>query len=592
MKENWSLDALYHGYEDNKFKEDLKKADAVVDEMNTLAKELDTYGPKEGLKKIIDVWEKAAELKTNLFVYCFLRQSTNTTDSESTSFQGILSQKFSNATKAEAMFKKYIAEIENLEDILKEDDILKEYQFMLMDIKNNARYDLKDEVEEVISKFDISGGSAWEELQSYLTSIVKVDYEGKEITLSAVRNLAYSEDASVRKSAYEAELNAYEKIKDAIAYSLNSIKMQVITESELRGYESPLHMTLNQSKMQKSTLDAMMTAIKEYLPKFHAYLRRKGEIMGSGKGLAWYDMFAPLGSSNRTFTIEEAKEYLVSHFKGFAPDLAEMVNNAFEQEWIDFYPREGKVGGAFCCNLQNVKQSRVLTNFDGSLSDVVTLAHELGHAYHNQQIHEHRILNTGYSMPVAETASTFNENVIMNAAIKDADGVEKLVLIESQLQDVTQVICDIYSRYLFETAVFEQRKERFMFADDLKQMMLNAQKEAYGDGIDPETLHPYMWVCKSHYYSSHLSFYNFPYAFGGLFARGLYEKYKHEGKEFLPKYRKLLTATTVSTVEEVAKYADIDLTKPDFWRESLQGVADQMEEFISLSKNVSLSSES
>lgn len=583
MNEVWSLDVLYKGYDDDKFQADLAKVDVVVSEMNALSKKLEEYTTKEALHKIITALENTLSLQERLSVYCMLRQSTDTTDSDSASYLGQLSQKFSNTAKAEAIFKKYIAGVEDLNAVIEGDELLSEYRFLLEDTKKNAKYLLSDDVEEVISKFDISGGSAWEELQSYLTSTVKVDYNGEEVTLSTIRNLAYSKDAAVRKSAYEAEIAAYDKIKDAIAYSLNSIKLQVLTEAELRGYDSPLAMTLQKSNMQKSTLDAMMTAIKEYLPKFHAYLRKKGEILGSDKGLAWYDLFAPLGTSDKTFTVEEAKDYLINHFKGFAPDLAEMVTNAFDHEWIDFFPREGKVGGAFCCNLQSEKQSRVLTNFDGSLSDVVTLAHELGHAYHNQQIHNHRILNTDYSMPVAETASTFNENVIMNAAIAEAEGVEKLVLIESQLQDLTQIICDIYSRYLFETSVFENRKDKFMFSDDLKQQMLWAQKEAYGDGLDHDTLHPYMWVCKGHYYSSHLSFYNFPYAFGGLFARGLYATYKKEGEAFLPKYHKLLNATPVCTVEEVAKYADIDLTNPDFWRESLKAVAEQIDEFIALS---------
>lgn len=588
MNQEWSLDVLYQGYQDKKFLDDMSKIDELVNKMNSVAMDLSKYEVKEALHKIISTLEEVYSLHERLGGYCSLRQATNTTDSESASYLGIISQKFSNIAKAEAMFKSYIANIVDLESLIESDELFTEYRFMLLEIKKNAKHLLNDQVEEVISKFDISGGSAWEELQSYLTSTVKVDYRGEEITLSSVRNLAYSNDAKERKEAYEAEIAAYDKIKDAVAFSLNSIKLQVSTEAELRGYESPLMMALNQSNMQKSTLDAMLTAMKEYLPKFQEYLRKKGEILGSNKGLAWYDMFAPLGTSEQSFSVEEAKEYLLKHFRGFAPDLAEMVDKAFTEEWIDFFPRAGKVGGAFCSNVQSAKQSRILTNFDGSLSDVVTLAHELGHAYHNQQIHEHRIMNTDYSMPVAETASTFNENIIMNAAIDEADGVEKLVLIESQLQDATQIICDIYSRYLFETAVFENRKNSFMFADDLKEIMLKAQKEAYGEGLDETTLHPYMWVCKGHYYSSHLSFYNFPYAFGGLFARGLYAKYKNEGQEFLPKYRDLLNATPVNTVEEVAKYADIDLTNPDFWRAGLQSFADQIDEFIRLSNEYSL----
>jgi pepF/M3 family oligoendopeptidase len=398
-----------------------------------------------------------------------------------------------------------------------------------------------------------------------------------------VRNLAYSEDSTVRKDAYYSELKAYEKVKDAISYSMNNIKTQVNTLSELRGYESPLAQTLELSQMKKKTLDAMLEAMVEYMPIFHKYLKHKAKLLGHKNGLPWYDLFAPIGESSSKFTVEEAKEYLIKHFRGFSDDLADLIEQAFEEEWIDFFPRKGKVGGAFCSNLPFVKQSRILTNFSGTLSDVLTLAHELGHAYHGMNIQEHLPLNTDYSMPVAETASTFNEALIMEAVIKEASGLEKMALIESHLQDITQIICDIYSRYLFETEVFEKSKQGFLFADELNEIMIKTQKTAYGDGLDHNCLHPYMWVVKSHYYSEELSFYNFPYAFGGLFARGLYEKYKKEGEEFVPKYKALLNATTVSTVEECAMEADINLEDPEFWRTSLKAYENLVDEFIKLS---------
>ena len=214
---------------------------------------------------------------------------------------------------------------------------------------------------------------------------------------------------------------------------------------------------------------------------------------------------------------------------------------------------------------------------DGS---VVTLAHELGHAYHGKQIENHRPLNTRYTMPVAETASNFNELIIMNDAIAKTSGEEQIQLIESQIQDCTQTIVDIYSRFLFEDEVIRRRKDTFLFPEDLEQIMIHAQKEAFGDGLDPNYLHPYMWCCKSHYYNAGLSYYNFPYAFGCLFSRGLYAKYLEEGEAFLPKYRELLHATTVDTVEDVAKIAGIDLTKPDFWRASLDIIAEKIDLFL------------
>ena len=335
--------------------------------------------------------------------------------------------------------------------------------------------------------------------------------------------------------------------------------------------------------MQRATLEAMLSAMDEYLPKFWQYLKAKGKALGHENGLPWYDLFAPMGDPGRKFTTQDARDTLVKLFSGFDSELADMIARAFDNAWIDFYPRDGKVGGAFCAGAACLGESRILTNFDGQFGDVVTLAHELGHAFHNQCLRDHRPLNRDYSMPVAETASTFNECVVMAAAIASAeDDRVKLSLIENQLQDATQIICDIYSRFRFEAMVFENREERFMDADTLCGFMLEAQKQSYGDGLDPASLHPYMWVCKSHYYGS--TFYNFPYAFGGLFARGLYARYQQEGQDFVPKYKKLLYTTTIATAEDTAKVAGIDLTDKNFWRAALQTIADQIDLFCELVK--------
>jgi len=582
MNSEWSLDVLYKSYEDENYKKDMKNLEGFIKEFKAYVSNLSFDQPKETLLTLISLIESIELTANKLYSYTSLRQSTNTTDAETTSLLGKLQKLLSETAKEDAIVNKFIPQIPNLSSVIASDEKLTAYSYMIKRIVENSKHTLSDEVEEVISKLNLSAGTAWGNLQQYLTSTVVVDYKDEKTTLSAIRNLAYNPDPVVRKEAYEAELKAYDKIKDSVCFSLNNIKVQVNTICQLRGYESPLAMTLNHSRLTKETLDAMLSAMKEYLPKFHTYLKKKADMLGYSNGLPWYELFAPIGESSKSYTTEEAKEMLLELFGGFADDLRDMTEHAFDDAWIDFYPRQGKVGGAFCANLPFVKQSRVLTNFDGSLSDVVTLAHELGHAYHGLLIQDHLPLNTDYTMPVAETASNFNETIVMNSAISKATGNEKLALIESQLQDITQIMCDIYSRYLFETAVFNRSQNEFLFSDELCKIMLECQKEAYGDGLDHSQLHPYMWVCKGHYYSSGLSFYNFPYAFGGLFARGLYAKYEKEGASFVPKYRALLNATTVSSVEEVAKMADIDLTQPTFWKEGLESFSQLVDEFIKL----------
>lgn len=587
MNSEWSLDELYKGYDDPAFLSDFAKVDDFCSKINEYAANISDMEPKTAICGYIRLREDAMQTIAKLFQFTSLKSSANTRDEQSVSYYGRLCNKLSQTTKAVTTINKYIASAENLESIIDSDDILREYSYMLLNIRDNQAHMLSDECEEVMALYDISGGNAWGDMQSYLTSSVTANYRGKDIGLASVRNLAYDPDPQVRRDAYEAELACYDKIKDAIAFSLNSIKLQVINEARLRGFDSPLSQTLYNSHMKRETLDALLGAMDEYMHVFRRYLRIKAAALGHANGMPWYDMFAPMGSSDKKYTVEDAKEYLLNIFRGFDSELADMVERAFDEAWIDFYPRDGKVGGAFCAGVKSIGQSRVLTNFDGSFSDIVTLAHELGHAFHNLNIQSHRPLNDDYSMPVAETASTFNEHVVMDAAIAAAKNPEeKLQLIESQLMDVTQIMCDILSRYLFETAVFESRVDDFMFPDRLCKIMLDAQKQAYGDGLDAEFLHPYMWVCKSHYYSTGVSFYNFPYAFGGLFARGLYAKYIKEGESFVAVYKKMLHATPVMSVEDAAAVAGIDLTKADFWRESLKSYVRLVDQFEGLVEQI------
>lgn len=581
MFDKWNLHPIYQGFDDPAFAQDLASLKQAAEEIKALAAGLSGMEPKEGLTRGIALQERADALVGKLYGYSSLRQAADTKDPEAGSAMGRVMAVYSDLAAPYAAFQDWASKLPNLMELVDGDENLRDYHFLFANLAEQSKYLLEGRGEEIAAKLHLSGGDAWGDMQQYLTSTVPVTYRGTRTNLSAIRNLAYDPDPQVRKDAYEAEIACYERIADAVAFSLNSIKLETLSDCQLRGYASPLERTLKHANMKRETLDAMLGAMDEYLPKFWQYLKAKGKALGHENGLPWYDLFAPMGALGRKYTAQDAREYLVNLFAGFDGELSGMVAAAFDNDWIDFYPRDGKAGGAFCAGVECLGESRILTNFDGMFTDVVTLAHELGHAFHNQCLKGHRPLNKDYSMPLAETASTFNECVVMGAAIAAAqDQQEKLALLESQLQDATQVICDIYSRYRFETMVFENREEQFMNADALCGMMLKAQRQSYGDGLDENCQHPYMWVCKSHYYGP--TFYNFPYAFGALFARGLYAQYEQEGAAFVPKYKKLLYTTSVATAEDTAAVAGIDLTDKNFWRGALEMISRQIDQFCGL----------
>ena len=582
----WDLTKLYKGFDDSAFVEDMKTCEHMIEEYAKQESAFNNYDNKtEKLVGFLKAEIELNQLARKLMSFASLVASTESTNMEAIKSMNRLQMQFTKLTKVNTLFSQWLLKYPDIDLDISNNDFLSEHEFIIKETIEHASHLLDDKTESLLAKLRQNGSSAWGRLQSLLTSTLAVDYDGKEITLSEVRNLASDKDPDVRKKAYEAELKAYEKIDKSIAYSLNSIKGEVNTISEARGYESALAQALSNSRMQQSTLDAMQSACLDYMDVFRDYLKRKAILLGHKNGLPFYDLFAPIGSSTTTFTIEEANAYILKNFGTFSKELHDMAERAFNESWIDYTPRKGKVGGAFCANLQPIKESRILSNFTGAFGDMITLSHELGHAFHGEQIFNQSPLNSHYTMPVAETASTFCETIVNKAALKDAaNDDERVFLLESSIQDYTQVVVDIMSRFIFEKSVFEGRKQTVFDENEFKEMMIKAQKETYGDGLDPNFLHPYMWVCKSHYYSGGLSYYNFPYTFGLLFAKGLYAKYLENKEAFVPLYYKLLSATGKMMVEDVAMLAGIDVTKKEFWASSLELIKEDINLFLELTK--------
>ncbi len=582
---NWDLSKLYESYESNEFQNDLKKVDLLIEKANEFKKLFkgDTDS-KVVLTDFLLLKIEIIDLATRLFSFVSLNSATKTTDQESARFNVILQKKFTEFTEVNTLFSSYVSNIQNIDEVTNSSDFLKEHAFVIKEIIKYNKYNLDEKTEGLLSKLSQSSSSLWSRLQGVLTSTLEVEFNGEILTLPEIIGKSEDSNPEIRKSAYEVELKAYDKISQSIAFAMNGIKGEVNTLTEFRGYRSALDKALINSRMNEETLNSMIDSMKEYLPVFRSYLKRKGELLNHKNGLPWYDLYAPIGESSKEFSIQDAQDFILKNFATFSPNLENLAKRAFAENWVDYLPYKGKVGGAFCANIHPLKESRVLTNFNGAFGDVITLAHELGHAYHGDNIFSESLLNAEYTMPVAETASTFCETIVLKAALKDASKEEKIYLLESSLQGSTAVVVDILSRYIFESSVFDNQKTNFLDENNLKELMLSAQKEAYGDGLDPEYLHPYMWLWKPHYYSGSLSFYNWPYAFGLLFAKGLYGIYQKEGQSFTKKYDNLLKATGKMSVEDVAKLANIDLSTKDFWRTSLDVIKEDIELFLELTK--------
>jgi pepF/M3 family oligoendopeptidase len=466
---------------------------------------------------------------------------------------------------------------------LEHDGSVREHAFFLKETAEQSKYLMSEPEETLASELSLSGATAWAKLQGVVSSQVKVPFEreGKveDLPVTVVINLRNDPDEDVRRRAYEAEIKAWETVREPLAACLNGVKGSVITLYKRRGRTDPLHETLDQARIDRETLDALLSVMRGSFPMIRRYWHSKAERLGKPT-LAWWDLWAPVGRLERRYTWEEAREFIVGQFGTFSGALEALARRAYDNRWLDAEPRDGKRGGAFCMRVYGVEESRVMCNFDGSLDQVTTIAHELGHAYHNETQKGKPPLMRRTPMTLAETASIMSETIVTDAALAQAEDVEEeLAILETFLLNSSQVIVDIYSRYLFESEVFARREKAELSADDFCEIMSRNQKETYAEALDPQHLHPYMWTWKPHYYIPSLSFYNFPYAFGLLFGLGLYAIYQKQGSDFLPDYEALLRSTGEGTAAELAARFGIDLKSPSFWEGSMKVIEERVDRY-------------
>lgn len=475
---------------------------------------------------------------------------------------------------------------QDIEQIIAGSDIAKEHEYILRREEVDASHQMSQAEEDLAAELTLSGGSAWGDLQSQVSSQIEVTFEqtpGEKVTLpmSDVRNLANHADRDVRKRAYEAEVAAWKQWETPIAGALNGVKGEHVTISEKQGWDSVLESTLHQNHIDRGTLDAMMSAARDAFPDIRRYWVAKAKAIGVEK-LEWFDITAPISKNEREWQWDDGMDFLLEQFGSFSGKMRDMAQQALDERWIDAGPRPGKVDGAFCMGTVPGK-SGVLSNYTPSFDAVSTMAHELGHAYHNLcQVDSSPLWGRNTPMTLAETASTFCETILRKAAIAQGTDSEKLSILEGGLVDAGQIVVDITSRFLFEQSVVDARKNGTLTAADFNELMIKAQKETYGDAIVEESLHPYMWAVKSHYYSPDRAFYNYPYMFGLLFGMGLYARYTEDAEAFKANYDDLLASTGSADAATLAAKFGIDIRSKDFWASSLAVIKQDIDEFETL----------
>ncbi|MGD8604137.1 MAG: M3 family oligoendopeptidase [Anaerolineales bacterium] len=597
---HWDLTNVYPSLDSKQFKDDFEKLRQKIGQLEQL---LDKHKISQGgplpsdegqlgeiLSTFISQLNELLTLNQTLRAYL---ASFITTDSYNTQAKKLASEMDIAAIgldRIDVRFKGWLQGIAKQEKLLKKasetDDTVARHAFFLEETLRESGYMMSEPEETLASELSLSGASAWARLQGTVTSQLKAPFERQgqveDLPITKIINMRSDPDEAVRRQGYETELKTWKTVEETLAACLNGIKGTVNTLNQRRDRQDALHQSLDQARIDRQTFEAMMGAMKASFPIFRRYWKSKAQRLGKDS-LAWWDIMAPMGKSDTRFTWDEATDFILEHFSSFSQKLADFTQRAFDNNWIDAEPRDGKRGGAFCMKVPGVKESRILANFDGSLDSVSTIAHELGHAYHNDNLKDKPALLIRTPMTLAETASIFNQTIITEAALEQAgDAQEQLAILEADLMDAGQVIVDIYSRYLFEKEVFERREKSELSPAELNEIMANAQKETYGEALDPDYLQPYMWTWKPHYYSPELSFYNYPYAFGLLFGLGLFAIYETRGQSFLADYDDLLGSTGMAMAADLAARFDIDIRSSKFWEDSLAIVERRINRYVAL----------
>ena len=627
---DWDLGSIYPDINSEKYKSDLAKLTEGIKTLKALNDQAENPDQKNHLN--IQNWiadffkadDILGPLANTLAAYSYSIYSVDTT---SKSLLDNLNQVESLTDQYEIQLNQFSHTVSKNRGILSEFYVnfpqYRKYEFSINEMLEDDIHTLSPELEGIIAKLQQTGGRAWDRLHEQLISNLKDPETGK--LFNELRNDAYSPDAQLRKESWQKEIALLKQNEIAFAASLNNLKGETLSLLEERSWNCAIDRALSSSRMKKETLDALIAAIEESLPQWRKYLKAKAEYLknhnatastncGKEKGLAFYDLFAPLdgntacdGNTNtagqtetgcntntsdstnnraaseesllsKNWTFEEARDYIIKEFTSFSPVMGDFAKNAFDKNWIDARVHPGKVGGAYCQDFYVQKESRVLSNFTGAFSDIITLAHELGHAFHFFCIKDKDYRNANYPMTLAETASTFAETIVKQDILKTASKEDRIKILELDLQDTCQVLVDILCRFYFERSVFEERQNGELTSEDFCRLMADAQERSYGDGLSAER-HEYMWAVKSHYYSVDLDFYNFPYAFGQLFAAGLYSRYKKEGKAFVDIYCNLLSDTGSMSCEDLCFKAGFDITKKDFWKSGIDFYINEIQQF-------------
>lgn len=583
---NWNLNNIYPSLESIEFKEDSKLLEDTIDNifqwMETNFKNHENIEIK--ISYFIEFKNNAEDLLSKLGPYSYLISTSDT--------KNILAMQTLNKMltfeprilSAEREFQSWLLGINNIDNIINESEVFKDYKYYLKNLIDNRKHMPSKNETKLLGKMKNTGSTAWENLHRITISNLKVEINLQEknelLPFQAIQSLSSNSNAEIRKKAFNTKLNSYNKISETAMWAYNSIKGEQITEAELKGYTFVFNMAVNSYNLKEETVTTMFKVIKKYLPSIQNGITHKAKLLGYNNALPFYDLFAPLGKIEKIYTFDGTKSIILDNLKELGDNLSSVAKRVFNENWIDSEPRVNKRGGGFSVNLHAIKESRILFNFVGTADNILQLSHEIGHVYHYSCLNKETAINSNCSLAVMEAAAIFTENFLQRRMLEICSPKEKLNILNGILMRYVKLILDIYAYYNFESKVLEIRKDRILSYNELCKLLKDSFAEAYGNSVDKETIDKYAWMTLPQLYYSNRPYYMVSYAFGLLFTKGLYALYNKDKNNFMNNFDHFLSISGKCSVEDAALTLGIDLSSEEFWISSLKLVEEDIKDFI------------
>lgn len=593
----WDLESIFPGGSNSpQLKEKLDAIRGQLDKLTRLVTNWDAEKDSPTFKNLADILLVQEELSKGLSqVFTFIEaiQSADVSDKQAGTISGQIFELNSTfSTLQTILTKKMVAMPDDKWNELIELPAFKAIDFSLNETRTQGKELLSEAEEALINTLSIDGFQGWSDHYDSLVATIEIpfeDSEGQVHLLSAGQ--AYNKmntdpDNGVREQLFKKWEETWKNMAPLFSDTLNHLAGFRLADYKAHGVKDFLKRPLEYNRMKQETLDTMWKAVSEQKQPFIDYLNRKAQLLGKDK-LSWQDTEAPViigDATAKVYPYDDGADFIVENFRKFSGKMADFAQYAFDHNWIEAEDRSGKRPGGYCSELPESKESRIFMTYAESPSEVSTLAHELGHAFHSHVMTDLPTLNQQYAMNVAETASTFAEMIVADATVKEAASKEeKITLLDTKIQNALAMFLNIHARFLFETSFYNERQSGIVTDERLSELMEEAQKEAYQDSLSD--YHPHFWASKLHFFIADVPFYNFPYTFGYLFSLGIYARSLEEGAGFEDKYIALLRDTASMSTEDLAmKHLAADLTKPDFWEAGIAIMKTDVSTFMELTQ--------